>query len=367
MRVTVLLKWLRKNALWLAFGLLLLLVVAILVFFGHKVESGSGTFSTPSGGGFFSWNRYEHGWPLVFLQRSVSDDRVGGWRLFEGVSAFHPASFLLDLGVLVGAPVLITMLLRAWLARRRWYQFSLASLLMLTTAIAGMFAWWEVQKNAYEREAAICTRLEENGHWLEAALPESNWLRTLLTEERLTPLQRVTGIRFSPETTDEQLAAALEHIRNLDGCRDLDLGDTQISDRGLRLLTTLESIDSLSLAYTKVTEAGVRSLRGRRDLRKLDLEGTQVGNGALAAIASLSELEDLRLANTGITDQGMQHLAQLKRLTFLDVSENEIGPGALEYVQDLPRLEVLFVAGTNVPEEVLERLQRDHPEWSVEY
>ncbi len=61
----------------------------------------------------------------------------------------------------------------------------------------------------------------------------------------------------------------------------LDLGDTDVTDAGLKELAGLMSPQSLNLGGPQVTDAGLKDLAGLKSLRTLDLSFTQVTDAGL--------------------------------------------------------------------------------------
>jgi hypothetical protein len=69
----------------------------------------------------------------------------------------------------------------------------------------------------------------------------------------------------------------LEHLRGLDRLRNLDLGDTKITDAGLRTVAALPALAELRLNRTAITDEGFKQhLAAKESLLKLDLTGTAV-------------------------------------------------------------------------------------------
>ncbi len=92
------------------------------------------------------------------------------------------------------------------------------------------------------------------------------------------------------------------------------LGDA-FTDADLALLDGLEDlVESLNLAGTGVTDAGVASLAAHIQLRRLHLQNTRIGDDALVHVAGLDRLEYLNLYGTRVTDAGIARLAGLPNL-----------------------------------------------------
>jgi uncharacterized membrane protein len=78
-----------------------------------------------------------------------------------------------------------------------------------------------------------------------------------------------------------------------------------------------ERLAELNLSRSKVTDAGLASLSGMKNLKKLHLPNTAITDAGLDSLLGLTKLEYLNLFNTKITDAGLtklEKLANLKRL-----------------------------------------------------
>ena len=76
----------------------------------------------------------------------------------------------------------------------------------------------------------------------------------------------------------------------------LDLGDTQVTDAGLKELKELKNLTLLDLGGTQVTDAGLKELKDLKNLTSLDLGGTQVTDAGLKELKDLKNLTSLDLA-----------------------------------------------------------------------
>jgi hypothetical protein len=94
---------------------------------------------------------------------------------------------------------------------------------------------------------------------------------------------RPIHVSFS-QMTDEGMKklAGLERLG--DRVRDLRLDNTKVTDTGLKELKGFKSLHILLLGGTKVTDEGLKELVGLKTLRSLDLRGTKVTDGGLAEL-----------------------------------------------------------------------------------
>ena len=78
-----------------------------------------------------------------------------------------------------------------------------------------------------------------------------------------------------------------------------------------------DRLAELNLSRSKVTDAGLASLSGMKNLKKLHLPNTAVTDAGLDFLLGLSHLEYLNLFNTKITDTGLAKLEKLPKLKRL--------------------------------------------------
>jgi len=157
--------------------------------------------------------------------------------------------------------------------------------------------------------------------------------------------------------------AALARFPDVADLRQLSLGRTSVSDRGLGELAAARQLEWLDLSFTPATDAGVSAFRQCGRLRQLYLEQTAVTDASLEWIGKLRELEELDLSGTKITDAGMKRLAGLARLRTLYLTNCEVTDTGLDHLRVLQRLETLDVTGTAATSAGIERLRKLLPLW----
>jgi hypothetical protein len=92
--------------------------------------------------------------------------------------------------------------------------------------------------------------------------------------------------------TDEAEDAAVKFIENLGGRIIREEKDPN------------KPIVRVSLALTKVTDAGLNELAGLKQLQRLYLGGTRVTDAGLKHLAGLKQLQELSVGGTRVTDAG---------------------------------------------------------------
>jgi hypothetical protein len=141
----------------------------------------------------------------------------------------------------------------------------------------------------------------------------------------------------------------------------IDLHRTRVTDADMAQLEPLSRLRSLNLFGTKITDAGLRSLSGLKELQTLYLNDTAVTDAGLQNLQGLKKLSDLGLNKTRITDGGLTILQGLTNLHSLSLSETQITDRGLETLKSLRTLKHLYVARTRVTATGLESLKKALP------
>jgi len=161
-------------------------------------------------------------------------------------------------------------------------------------------------------------------------------------------------------------AAALQKINALGGGAmplaantnlisvNFSLAGSKIDDAALESLKGVgEQLVWLNLANTAVTDAGLKSLAGFKNLRRLHLEKTGVGDEGLASVKGLAELQYLNLYGTKVTDKGLASLSGLKKLKNVYLWQTAVtDAGAADLAKALPGLYIN--RGIDPPAKVVE-------------
>ena len=155
--------------------------------------------------------------------------------------------------------------------------------------------------------------------------------------------------------TDEDLAFVDRAVRNL--C----LGHTDVTDRGLALLHGMKRLEWLDLSFTAAGDAGLASFAECEELEQLNLEKTLITARSLEVVAGFRQLKELDLSQTAMGDEAMVALSKLTRLTVLWLTKTGVTDVGLSALTSLRNLERLDVEGTGVTSDALERLQRRLP------
>jgi hypothetical protein len=158
--------------------------------------------------------------------------------------------------------------------KRRWFQFSLLSLLGGTAVLGGLFgriAYLDRMARFHERESIayltvslLLAPLDERGiklgdegerHFrLEERYRRAMWYPWLLVDEKTD-----IGVFTFPDRTisDDDLPSLASRTQLVE----LDLSGTKVTDAGIAHLSSLRNLSDLWLKNTCVTDAGVRRLQ----------------------------------------------------------------------------------------------------------
>jgi hypothetical protein len=199
-------------------------------------------------------------------------------------------------------------------SRRRWFKFSLRSLLVFVTICSVGFGWFEYKLRQAHRQRVVVEQIQQlggmvlydiqfnsDGNLRNDAKPFGPaWAHQLLGIDFFGNVRIVTSYGFTipnegPGTlthTDKFNDSLLALLQELHQLEDLSLGGTQVTDEGLIHIKMMTGLKKLSLYNTQITDAGLSHLRGATQLESLDLVSTRVtDHGCEELQAALPNLE----------------------------------------------------------------------------
>jgi hypothetical protein len=222
---------------------------------------------------------------------------------------------------------------------RRWFQFSLRTLLLFVTLSAIPCSWLAVKLREVKREEAAAAALEKAGvtvKWDESA-PGPAWLRSVLGEhffrhairvwlggnavtdsklEQLDAMNHLQGLALYGQYVND---ASLEHLQGLHELKELDISETQVTDAGLAMIAGLKQLQVLEIGHTKVTDAGLEKLAALNKLQTLGLNGANVTDAGLEHLQWMKQLRELDLDSTQVTAAGRKKLGHALPNCKIDV------------------------------------------------
>ena len=112
----------------------------------------------------------------------------------------------------------------------------------------------------------------------------------------------------------------------------------------------LAKVTSLILGNTKVTDDGLKNLTNLQNLTYLSLEATRITSAGLKDVAKLQNLKSLFLHETQITDEGLKEVAKLQKLVGLFLNDTKItGEARAELKKALPNCRIAKSKAPNSP------------------
>jgi hypothetical protein len=194
--------------------------------------------------------------------------------------------------------------------KRRPFQFSLRTLLIVITLCAIPCSWLAVTvQNAEKHRKATLAISREGGVFFTHALRVPNpgppdWR------------ERISNYFFPEEYEIVSFCGkrlthgALKHVEDLLGVQELVLNGTSDTDAGLAEIKGLTQLKTLTLESSEVTDAGLENLKGLSQLQTLDLGGTKVTDAGLENLKELGQFKVLDLQHTKVTAEGVKKLQQ---------------------------------------------------------
>ena len=162
---------------------------------------------------------------------------------------------------------------------RRWFQFSVRSLLIVLTICAASLGWylhrWREQQNE-QRKASAAVRA-------------------------------LGGSAQSSFSSSSPVSMILERHNAENG---FTLNEKQVSDDDLRIFESARLTRSLYLFKNKITDRGLAHLKNLPYLQVLDLRRNEITDDGLVHLENLQALEELYLINTKVTPAGIARLQQ---------------------------------------------------------
>lgn len=166
--------------------------------------------------------------------------------------------------------------------KRRWFQFSLRTLLIGTAVVGaflGVMLRWIAPAQRQRAAVLIVERLGGKVEY-EKAAPGESWFAHKL--RRWLPryfFDAVVTLYFRSAVADKDLLC-LSRFKQLEG---VCLIGTEATDAGVRYLSELERLTYVELDGTRITDVGLAHLSGLTQLQCLTLDCTEISDAGLQA------------------------------------------------------------------------------------
>lgn len=169
---------------------------------------------------------------------------------------------------------------------------------------------------------------------------------TTETDQALKQLDKLPGLEVLDlsRTTPGESFSMIEKLVNL---REFFAEGAKLSEPMLATLTKLPKLEKVILAKAEIDDAGVAHLDKAKSLKRLNLNGTSTTLQSVS-FQNLKALDTLHLAGSQTTDAGLKALAGLPSLYELDLSGTQVTDTGLKVLASLPKLERLLLTDTLV-------------------
>ena len=148
---------------------------------------------------------------------------------------------------------------------RRWFQFSLRTLLIAVTLAAGLLVAWRVYVEPYRRQRETMALIEELGGSYKTEPGGPEWMLDWFGTDNF---QNVVFVALNDCGDPDKYLGQIESLPSL---QTLCVGGQKFTDEHLSRLKRLTTLSSLTLTSTSVSDAGLAYLKGLSKLQELKL------------------------------------------------------------------------------------------------
>ena len=255
---------------------------------------------------------------------------------------------------------------------RRRFQFSLRTLLVLVVVVAVPFSWLAAEMKKAREQKAVAEAMGKMGPdvvFYDDEVEPDGELGALSFGDLY---YYFTGRERSHLVAEPSEPQWLRDWLGEDFFRSLLAIEVQgdqaktITVNDLRCVVALPSLKRLGLDDAEeLSDGDFAFLSRNRNLERLFLRRTQVTDQGLRELSSLTNLRYLSLAKTKITDEGLVYLKRLTKLTMLELSDTDISDEGLKHLQGLNSLQYLYLDGTKVTKKGVKELQAALPNCAI--
>lgn len=283
--------------------------------------------------------------------------------------------------------------------RRRWFQFSLGTLLIAVTLVTGLLVAWRAYVEPYRRQRETMALIKELGGSFKTEADGPVWIRDWFGADNF---QNVVLVDLADCDDPEKY---LGQITSLPRLETLVVGGLTFADEHLSRLERLRTLNGLVLDSTTVTGDAIEALKqalpalaihkSQRQaivaikkfsgfasnvstelcerlpkLRQLvggeyfmDVTmvictiGSKYDDEGMKHIKGLTTLQKLHLSSTQVSDAGLVHLIGLTTLQQLSLDSTSVSDAGMVHLTKLSNLQELDLGGTRVTDAGLANLK----------
>ena len=149
-----------------------------------------------------------------------------------------------------------------------------------------------------------------------------------------------TGLWLGPEE--------LKHLEELEEIPYLNFNKSTIKDSDMELIAKIPGLMALDLSETRVTNKGLKLLENHPTIRVLWLNCIPVSDEGLKSIVTIPQLGELHLWQTSTTDAGCVLLSKVPSLEVLSLDSTLVTDRGIRALSPLKNLRELKTGGTAV-------------------
>jgi len=240
-------------------------------------------------------------------------------------------------------------------AKRRWFQFSLRTLVVVMLLVSLVLGYWGYARRRAQRQWEAVRAIREAGGTVDFKHMVGDDPYDYESLNSISPTwQKRLGIECPPTVAEVDLPwtngsdkKIVPHLRQLRDVEAIILYGDWGDDEFLKTLSKFPSLNRLSIMSDQITDAGVLSIAGNKKLESLHIYGKQLTDCGMAVVAKLPELKNLTWESANTTGEGLMHLRhhpQLSNLNILGTTASDVG---FEHLSTCPNLEELSIDGPN--------------------
>lgn len=236
--------------------------------------------------------------------------------------------------------------------KRRWYQFSLRTLVVVMLLVSVVLGYWGNAWRRAQRQWEAVRAIEEAGGGVRintGVLADPYDYEALMYK---TPKwHKWLGIDC-PEVLEITIALPngdgkeiMPHLRQLREVKSIRLEGDWLDDEGMAVVAQLPELRILTWKSANSTVDGLVHLRNHPRLTEIHLFETTVADVEFEHLSTCANLEELEIEGPNtLTSKGIHALSRLK-LKSLSFRRSPLAADAIEAISDLTTLESLDMEG----------------------
>lgn len=203
--------------------------------------------------------------------------------------------------------------------RRRWFQFSLRTLLLFVLFFSVGMSWLGVRIRRAERQSlAIATINTLGGDVTYDYVHESYERQILPTRPWPDWVYQCAGVDLLHSVVEADLDRYAMDMS--DG-----IIDRPIADSDLDVLAAFPQLREVHLKFRPITDSGLQKLAACSELERICVYGTDVTDKGVQSLADLAKLQELDVGDTEVTIPGLKALhKKMPSLTSVAIGETQL-------------------------------------------